>query len=182
MPRAVTLALGGALARETCDIIARALTERGVECARAHGENALEDALERAAGPDGHLLLLVCETDDDDEPPAEARAVVRGIFRRAMASERVAGAFACACVGDNDARRARASWRCDQSTAEDCNAVGLAVETAMRRGMGLRRVGKVLALDRSKEDEAAWAAGRSARTQTWAADVARTWTEAADTG
>jgi len=179
MPRAVTLALGGALAVETSDVIARALAARGVECARAGGENALEEALERAAGPESHLLVLVCETDDDDEPPMEARAVVREIFRRAASGIATVGAFACACVGDNDARRERASWRCNQTTATDCNAVGLAVETAMRRGMGMRRVGDVLALDRSKEDEDAWARGESARAETWAADVARRWTEAA---
>lgn len=177
---AVALALGGALAVETCDIIARALAERGVACERARGERALEDALERCGGPNGALLVLAVETDDDDEPPSEAARVVREIFRRAGGGGAVDGAFACACVAESAARAARAAWRSDQTTAEDCHAVGLAVETAVRRGMGMRRVGSVLMLDRSREEEEAWVRGASARARAWAEDVARAWTEEAD--
>ena len=161
--------LGGALGREMSAMVATAWTRRGAgrraevaSCAVTATRRAMDAATEEEA-----TVVFVVETAEGDEPAAEARAAVKMILREAKArngdgaGDARGRRYATAMVGDCDIIGDRAAYRSNQSVVEDCNAVGLAVDAALRR-FGWTRAAESLRVDKSKEDDDAWRRGRSA--------------------
>ena len=169
--------LGGALGREMSAMVATAWTRRGAgrraevaSCAVTATRRAMDAATEEAT------LVFVVETAEGDEPAAEARAAVKMILREAKArngdgaGDARGRRYATAMVGDCDIIGDRAAYRSNQSVVEDCNAVGLAVDAALRR-FGWTRAAESLRVDKSKEDDDAWRRGRSAAVDAWVAKL-----------
>ena len=170
--------LGGALGREMSAMVATAWTRRGAgrraevaSCA----VTATRRAMDAATGEDPTVVFVV-ETAEGDEPAAEARAAVKMILREAKArngdgaGDARGRRYATAMVGDCDIIGDRAAYRSNQSVVEDCNAVGLAVDAALRR-FGWTRAAESLRVDKSKEDDDAWRRGRSAAVDAWVAKL-----------
>ena len=140
--RVRVVCLGGALGREMSAMVATAWTRRGAgrraevaSCAVTATRRAMDAATEEEA-----TLVFVVETAEGDEPAAEARAAVKMILREAKSARRrrrratrARRRYATAMVGDCDIIGDRAAYRSNQSVVEDCNAVGLAVDAALRR-------------------------------------------------
>ena len=170
--------LGGALGREMSAMVATAWTRKGAgrraevaSCAVTATRRAMDAATEEEA-----TLVFVVETAEGDEPAAEARAAVKMILREAKArngdgaGDARGRRYATAMVGDCDIIGDRAAYRSNQSVVEDCNAVGLAVDAALRR-FGWTRAAESLRVDKSKEDDDAWRRGRSAAVDAWVAKL-----------
>ena len=170
--------LGGALGREMSAMVATAWTRKGAgrraevaSCA----VTATRRAMDAATGEDPTVVFVV-ETAEGDEPAAEARAAVKMILREAKArngdgaGDARGRRYATAMVGDCDIIGDRAAYRSNQSVVEDCNAVGLAVDAALRR-FGWTRAAESLRVDKSKEDDDAWRRGRSAAVDAWVAKL-----------
>ena len=132
-------------------------------------------AMDAATGEEATVVFVV-ETAEGDEPAAEARAAVKMILREAKArngdgaGDARGRRYATAMVGDCDIIGDRAAYRSNQSVVEDCNAVGLAVDAALRR-FGWTRAAESLRVDKSKEDDDAWRRGRSAAVDAWVAKL-----------
>jgi hypothetical protein len=170
--------LGGALGREMSAMVATAWTRKGAgrraevaSCAVTATRRAMDAATEEEA-----TVVFVVETAEGDEPAAEARAAVKMILREAKArngdgaGDARGRRYATAMVGDCDIIGDRAAYRSNQSVVEDCNAVGLAVDAALRR-FGWTRAAESLRVDKSKEDDDAWRRGRSAAVDAWVAKL-----------
>ena len=170
--------LGGALGREMSAMVATAWTRKGAgrraevaSCAVTATRRAMDAATAEEA-----TVVFVVETAEGDEPAAEARAAVKMILREAKArngdgaGDARGRRYATAMVGDCDIIGDRAAYRSNQSVVEDCNAVGLAVDAALRR-FGWTRAAESLRVDKSKEDDDAWRRGRSAAVDAWVAKL-----------
>ena len=120
--------------------------------------------------------VFVVETAEFDEPAREAREAVKMILKRAANDSSPPPPprrFAVVMIGDCDIIGERAAYRCNQNVVDDCNRCGIAVETALRRGLGWRRVGDACKLDRSKADDDAWARRECVAVDAWARDVVK---------
>ena len=178
--RARVVCLGGALGRELSAMVAEAWT-RGREGRRAEVEASASEATRRAIDEtmdddDDATLVFVVETAEGDEPAEEAREAVKMILKEAKRRDgETAGdarrrRYATAMVGDCDIIGDRSAYRSNQSVVDDCNAVGLAVDAALRR-FRWTRAAESLRLDKSKEDDDAWRRGRSAAVDAWVAKL-----------
>lgn len=176
--------LGGALGSEACACVTRALEVNGAETTTAsEGEDEdatttmTRDALDGAEHDDAPYVFVV-ETAEFDEPAREAREAVKMILKRAANDSSFAAApparrFAVVMIGDCDIIGDRAAYRSNQNVVDDCNRCGIAVETALRRGLGWRRVGDACKLDRSKVDDDAWSRRECVAVDAWARDVVK---------
>jgi len=174
--------LGGALGSEACACVRRALEVNGAETTTAsedEDEDAAttmtRDALERTEEDDVPYVFVV-ETAEFDEPAREAREAIKMILKRAANDSSPpppSRRFAVVMIGDCDIIGERAAYRCNQNVVDDCNRCGIAVETALRRGLGWRRVGDACKLDRSKADDDAWARRECVAVDAWARDVVK---------
>ena len=155
------------LGAEACACVTRALEVNGAETTTASEDDdededapttMTRDALEHAEEDDAPYVFVV-ETAEFDEPAREAREGVKMILKRAANDSLPPPPrrFAVVMIGDCDIIGERAAYRCNQNVVDDCNRCGIAVETALRRGLGWRRVGDACKLDRSKVEDDAWA-------------------------
>lgn len=170
--------LGGALGSEACACVTRALEVNGAETTTASEDEDATTAMTRdaldGADDDDVPYVFVVETAEFDEPAREAREAVKMILKRAANdSSSSARRFAVVMIGDCDIIGDRAAYRSNQNVVDDCNRCGIAVETALRRGLGWRRVGDACKLDRSKVDDDAWTRRECVAVDAWARDVVK---------